>query len=179
MVEAAFMPEGYHCELVDWDEAFGAGCHTFFPGADMLSAITSYDELAAAIADATGGETFTVEGDIAFTGSAIIVTENIAITSAPGERFTLTQSSGRHFIVSGGSLTLSSVVLNGADTAGGVEVHSGSLAVESNAVIQNCFAGSNGGGICGSIGSTIHIENREILQGLTAAGLIPVMPVLR
>gem|GEM_PF-986081 len=36
-VEAELMPDGYNCQLVDWDEDFGTGYYTFFVGASLMA----------------------------------------------------------------------------------------------------------------------------------------------
>lgn len=125
--------------------------------------------------------TIYITGNIDFGGATVEVpgTANITIRSEGNTAYTLTQTSGRHFTVSG-SLTLEDIILDGSSSgitsavSGGVDVpqvgiYHGRLTMNSGSVIQNCNAGGNGagGGVAMTYG-TFTMNDGAVIQNCTS-----------
>ena len=122
---------------------------------------TLVDAMAAIAADGGTTYTVTVDGDDVIDAAVPVSgTKTITLTSAGTEASTITQSadSVRHFSISGATVVLENIVLDGGSVGGGVELGNAqaALTVGDKAVIRNCFA-QQGGAIIASNG-TISIE---------------------
>ncbi|MCD7948194.1 MAG: hypothetical protein LUG13_07890, partial [Oscillospiraceae bacterium] len=116
------------------------------------------DAVSAANTAGTGDYTIEVNDQGEETLTAMLTIDagvNITLTSAAAtdaDRPVITSvatANIRHFTVNG-ALTLENVVLDGADTSGGVTVNStGELTMKDGSAIQNCAVG-NGGGVFNS-----------------------------
>ena len=99
--------------------------------------------------------TITLTGnDPAMGASQVSVLTNkvITLTSGAGGPYTITQATAgqRHLLNNGNiTLTLTNIILDGANTAGGITFNGGNLTLNSGGVIQNCIAPSNGGNYFG------------------------------
>lgn len=115
--------------------------------------------LRSAISGASPGDTIEITSDIAVGGAlTILAGKDITIRSDPGNQWTLSKTSGRHFAVNG-TLTLADITLDGSriSNSGGVNVNStGVLYLNEGAVIENCSStvASEGGGVT-AIGTVV------------------------
>jgi len=140
--------------------------------------VTSYSDLAAAIAAAPADGTVTtieLENSFSATGGVLTIAtgQNIVITSAAGSTFTFTQATAgqRHFSVAG-SLTLQNVTLSGpggTTLGGGINVSGGSLTVATGATITSCNAPGGFGGAASLTHNSTFTMTGGTISGNTAA----------
>lgn len=109
--------------------------------------------------------------------AALNAGKNVTLTSAGSTASVLTQTNydKRHIHVYG-TLTLENIVLDGADSGGGIQVSFGTLNISTGATIQNCYASGSGGAI-NAIESAITMtggsinKNKTSNSGVSGGGL--------
>ena len=133
-----------------------------------------YDDLADAFSDvnSSSGVDFIItvnSNDPSVTSFTLDTGKNVTLVSSAGDVFTLTMTTGvRHGTVNG-NLSLEAIVLAGNNAGGGIEVSgSGTLTMNSGAVIRNCYNGINGGAI--SSNGTVTMNSGSAISGNTTAG---------
>lgn len=150
-VDQSLLPEGYNCQLVDYDEVFGANYYTFFEDLIKISGeavkVADADTLLNTISNAADGMEVGIEiiNDFELTETITIPSgKNIKILSTAGNARTLSRKvSGRHFIVRG-ELTLENITLEGfkalsdQDYGGIFVAQQGILNMQYKSVIQKC-----------------------------------------
>jgi|GEM_PF-822925 len=182
-VAAELMPDGYHCQLVDWDEDFGVEYFTFFPNPTLvntytIAAGTSTTAIQNIITGAAAGDIIQFDSNITLTG---ILTVNKSLTfkaTNASNKVTITSSSGttrgRHINVEGGNVTLKfeNIILLGSGVTisttapqaiGGIRSSATSLTIE-GAIIRNCRVNTYGAGIFSESNLTVvecEITNNE------------------
>ena len=118
----------------------------------VSDSLGTYDSLEAAFTaiNSASGTDFTItvyNSDQNVTTFRLNAGKNVTLISSPGHTFELTKASGRHGTVYG-SLTIENIILDGNRTGGGINVNtSGTFAMGTGAVIQNCEYTSEGGGV--------------------------------
>ena len=139
---------------------------TVFAATITLPPGSTSADLQTAINDAASGDIIEISEDMTFSETVRVPSEKeITIQSTSGNNWTLTQTELiGHFTVEG-SLTLQNIILDGGGTGGHIYV-TGSLVMNSGAVIQNCSAG-NGGGVDVN-GGNLTINSSAVIQNCTA-----------
>lgn len=142
---------------------------------DTSVSLGTYTTLAAAVSACLSGSvpcTITATADDTAMGALVGIPsgKSITLTSGTGGPYTITQATAntRHFLVnSGGSLTLTNIILAGGGTGGGIQ-NSGTLVMDAGAVIKDCYRNNDGGGVWN--GGVFTINGGEISSNESTSG---------
>jgi len=113
----------------------------------------TYSSLSAAFAaiNSSAGTNFTIivsGNDPDVSTFALNAVKSVTLKSSEGNAFVLYKSGDLHGHIMYGSLTLENIILDGSKDRGGILVYSnGTFTMNGGAVIQNCYAIQNGGGV--------------------------------
>jgi uncharacterized repeat protein (TIGR02543 family) len=131
--------------------------------------ITDQASLQNAIASASNGDTLEVESNINLASAIAISGKTLTIKSKSGTH-TLKTASTRHFILTGGELTLANLTLdggsNGTNISGGIMADGAKVSLQ-NVKVQNC-AYTSGGGISVNNSSTLSLNGNTEVTNNTA-----------